>query len=95
VSIAIAFLLTLVEVLLDIPGILSVPYNFALVIPIIAVGVRRMHDTGRSGWWVLLPMGNLIFWAEDGNRGTNRFGPDPKTATPSSSNHQGDGYGVR
>ena len=31
-----------------------------LVVPFFAAGIRRMHDTGRSGWWVLLPIGNLV-----------------------------------
>jgi len=48
------------------------------LLPNIAVGVRRMHDTDRSGWWLFLPIGGLIFCCLDGQRGANRFGDDPK-----------------
>lgn len=95
VSIAIAFVLGCVEGFLDIPGIVSGLYSFAVVVPIISVGVRRMHDTGRSGWWVLLPIGNIIFWVEEGSPGTNQFGPNPQTTISSSPNDSENGYGVR
>ena len=45
-----------------------------------------MHDTGRSGWWLLLgfiPLAGivlLLFLAQDGEAGHNRFGPNPKAA---------------
>jgi uncharacterized membrane protein YhaH (DUF805 family) len=58
--------------------------TFGLFIPSMAVLVRRLHDTGRSGWWVLinlLPFGGavlFIFTVLDGEDGANRFGPDPK-----------------
>ena len=48
------------------------------LIPAIAVSVRRMHDQDRSGWWILVPIANLIFLFIDGTPGPNRFGPDPK-----------------
>jgi uncharacterized membrane protein YhaH (DUF805 family) len=47
-----------------------------------AVSVKRMHDTDRSGWWVLLPIFNIVvcgFFA--GTAGPNKFGPDPKGGT--------------
>ena len=59
-------------------SVLSNIYSLAVLIPSIAVGIRRMHDTNRSGWWLLLPIVNLIFLAQDGQSGENRFGPDPK-----------------
>ena len=50
-----------------------------------AVGVRRLHDTGRSGWWVLialLPIIGaivlLVFMARDSQPGSNQWGPNPK-----------------
>lgn len=42
-------------------GAVSTIYSLALFIPSIAVGVRRMHDTNRSGWWLLVPIANLVF----------------------------------
>ena len=47
-------------------------------IPALAVSIRRMHDQDRSGWWILVPIANIIFLFIDGTPGTNRFGPDPK-----------------
>ena len=59
-------------------GILSGVYQVGVLIPSIAVGVRRMHDTDHRGWWLLLPIVNFIFAVTDGDRCENRFGPDPK-----------------
>ena len=55
-------------------------YMLATILPGIAVGVRRMHDIDRSGWWVLLPLVNLVFVLMEGTSGENRFGPSPKRA---------------
>ena len=52
-------------------------YNLALLIPNIAVGCRRIHDTDRSGWWIIVPIVNLIFLIGEGTKGDNKFGPDP------------------
>lgn len=67
------------------PGLLQGIYGLAVLIPAIAVAVRRLHDTDRSGWWALLYVVPLVgqivlivFWAIEGTRGANRFGPDPK-----------------
>ena len=55
------------------------------IIPSFAVGIRRLHDTNRSGWWVLIGfiplIGGLIllyFFILEGTRGPNQYGPDPK-----------------
>jgi uncharacterized membrane protein YhaH (DUF805 family) len=56
-------------------------------LPQLAVSVRRLHDSDKSGWWLLLnliPAGSLvllIFYLLDGTRGPNRHGPDPKGRT--------------
>lgn len=56
----------------------------ALFLPGLAVCVRRLHDTGRSGWWfllVLIPVVNLIliyFYILDSTPGTNEYGANPK-----------------
>lgn len=54
--------------------------TLATLVPGIAVGVRRMHDTDRTGWWLVLPIVNLIFLCLAGQEGSNRFGEDPKNA---------------
>ncbi|MEO9230003.1 MAG: DUF805 domain-containing protein [Devosia sp.] len=59
-------------------GVIIDIYSLAVLIPGIAVGVRRMHDTDHSGWWILLPIVNLVFACTEGTSGSNRFGPDPK-----------------
>lgn len=63
-------------------GIISI----GLLIPGIAVGVRRLHDTGRSGWWLLVGLVPLIgaivlivWFASDSQPGANEYGPNPKT----------------
>ena len=64
---------------------LSYIYSVALLVPGIAVGVRRLHDIGKSGWWLLISFIPLIggIWliilmAKEGDPGNNAFGPDPK-----------------
>ncbi|MBU1055518.1 MAG: DUF805 domain-containing protein [Proteobacteria bacterium] len=52
-------------------------FHLAVMIPSIAVGVRRMQDTGHSGWWFFVPIVNLVFAVQAGQRGSNSFGPDP------------------
>jgi uncharacterized membrane protein YhaH (DUF805 family) len=71
---------TLIDVMLGLPSILSTLVNLALLLPGIAVGVRRLHDTDRSGWWwliVLVPGVGIIvlivFMCLEGTEGANRF----------------------
>ena len=52
-------------------------YSLAVLIPSIAVGCRRMHDTNRSGWWLIVPIVSLIFLVGEGTKGDNKFGPQP------------------
>lgn len=69
-------------------GLLSGLYTLAVLIPGLAVTVRRLHDTGKSGWWVLLfliPLIGLIVWlvfmVQDSKPGKNQYGANPKEAT--------------
>ena len=57
---------------------IALAYNLAVIIPYIAVGVRRMHDVNKSGWYILIPIYNLILCFTDGTIGPNQYGPDPK-----------------
>ena len=66
-------------------GMLSGLYGLATFLPNLAVSVRRLHDIDRSGWWLLIAFIPLIgaimlivWYATEGNRSDNRFGPDPK-----------------
>ena len=56
-------------------------FGLVTFLPHVMFGIRRLHDTGRSGWWWLLPIVNLVFWAQPGNEGENRFGPPPPPAS--------------
>lgn len=65
--------------------ILSYVYSLAVLIPSIAVAVRRMHDIGKSGWMILVGLIPVVgaIWlivllATEGNSGSNEYGPDPK-----------------
>jgi uncharacterized membrane protein YhaH (DUF805 family) len=60
-------------------------YGLAVFLPGLAVTIRRLHDTGKSGWWYLIvivpiagPITLLVFVCLEGTRGDNAFGPDPK-----------------
>ena len=66
-------------------GLLGVLYSLAVFIPTLAVSIRRLHDTGRSGWWLfigLIPLVGvivlIIFMVQDSNPGENQYGPNPK-----------------
>ena len=66
-------------------GVVLVLYAFAIIVPSIALTVRRLHDTGRSGWFVLLSLipyiGGIIlfvFTVLDSTPGPNQYGPNPK-----------------
>jgi uncharacterized membrane protein YhaH (DUF805 family) len=59
-------------------SIISNIYSLAVLIPAIAVGVRRMHDVGKSGWFLLIPIYNFILTCTDGVKGDNEYGADPK-----------------
>lgn len=67
---------------------LFVIYFLATIIPTLAVLVRRLHDTGRAAWWLLLPIipfGNivlLVFTVMKGEQRENRYGPDPLRSSP-------------
>ena len=57
-------------------------YSLAVLLPSIAVGVRRMHDVGKSGWFVLIPIYTIILAATDSQPGPNEYGPNPKETAP-------------
>lgn len=57
-------------------------YVLAVLLPTIGVGIRRMHDIDRTGWWILVPVVNFIFACYAGTDGENRYGPDPKSDDP-------------
>jgi uncharacterized membrane protein YhaH (DUF805 family) len=48
--------------------------SLALILPLLAAAVRRMHDVGKSGFFVLVPLYNLVLLVSPGTDGPNRFG---------------------
>jgi uncharacterized membrane protein YhaH (DUF805 family) len=69
--------------------LLSGLYSLAVLIPSLAVTVRRLHDTSHSGWWLLIGLiplvGSivlLIFMVRDSDPGENLYGPNPKQSAP-------------
>ena len=80
-------LLALDFVLLDGLPVLQLIYLACVLVPTICVGVRRLHDTNRSGWWMLISfvpcVGGLVllfFMTSDSTPGDNQFGSNPKSA---------------
>ena len=93
ISALISIVLTLLDILLGTysveyeAGLFSGLYSLLILIPSIAVVVRRLHDTDRSGWWILISLIPLIgvivlfvFICLDSQLATNRFGANPKEA---------------
>ena len=75
-----------VNILLRVLGVplLATLVALAVFVPTLAVGSRRLHDTGRSGWWQLIALTVIgiilliVWWAEDSKPGDNPHGPNPK-----------------
>jgi uncharacterized membrane protein YhaH (DUF805 family) len=83
-----AFAIGFVEGIFGMSSTLSGLYTLAVLLPSIAVGIRRLHDTGRSGWWLLLSLIPLvgaiiliIYLCEDSKENENQYGPNPKFDT--------------
>ena len=69
-------------------GIVGLVWILVTIVPALAVLVRRLHDTGKSGWWALvgfLPLVGaivlLVFTVTDSSPGENKFGPSPKESS--------------
>ncbi|MET1076764.1 MAG: DUF805 domain-containing protein [Pseudomonas sp.] len=86
INLVISMVLAWVDSLIGM-SLLSIIYGLALLVPSIAVGIRRLHDTNRSGWWMLIalvPFAGivlLVFLAIDSTPGDNQYGPNPKGVT--------------
>ncbi|MDF2946379.1 MAG: Inner rane protein [Bacillales bacterium] len=60
-------------------------YSLLVFLPSLAVTVRRLHDTGKSGWWLLINIipvigfiVMIVFLVKDSDPGSNKYGPNPK-----------------
>lgn len=83
IIVGLMILFTVIGLAPEISGMAVMVASLALLLPSIAVGVRRLHDIDKSGWWMLLmivPIVSLlliIFFVKKGTDGPNRFGEDP------------------
>ncbi len=75
----------IVDTVLGAGGLLCGLYNLAVLVPSLAVTARRLHDTDRSGWMMLIALIPLVgaivllvFMCLDSKPGDNRFGANPK-----------------
>ena len=66
-------------------NVVNILYSLVLLLPGLSIGVRRLHDTGKSGWSLLLalipivgPIILLVFFCTDSQPGSNEYGPNPK-----------------
>ena len=79
----IGFVIGYVGCLIGAPVIGTI-YGLAVLIPGVCIGIRRLHDVGRSGWWFLLAFTGIgaivlfVFYCLDSEPGENAYGPNPK-----------------
>ncbi|MRH43309.1 DUF805 domain-containing protein [Aquibacillus halophilus] len=85
INVMIGVVLAILEAISGLFGILSFFYYLFILIPGIAVTVRRLHDIGKSGWWFLIgfvpfigPIILLVFTCLDSYQFENEYGPNPK-----------------
>lgn len=81
VTVVISIVLNLIS------GLLANIYALATLIPGIAVSIRRMHDINKSGWYILIPIYNIVLAATEGDKGSNQYGPDPKNPAADIADH--------
>ena len=86
----ISVVLTIIEMMAGLEiapdvGLLSTIFSLIIFIPSLSVAVRRFHDIGRSGWWLLLVLIPVLGWIAlfvftllDSQSGSNEYGPNPK-----------------
>ena len=87
-SIVISLVLAFIDGLAGTSSLIGGIYSLAVLIPSLAVSVRRLHDTDRSGWWLLIVLVPLIgavvllvFSVQDSTVGQNQYGMNPKELT--------------
>ncbi|MDR6554738.1 DUF805 domain-containing protein [Paenibacillus qinlingensis] len=85
INIIISIALGIIEAIIGTNQVLSFIYSLAILLPSLAVAFRRLHDTGKSGWWLLISLipliGSiilLVFFCQDSDADDNQYGPNPK-----------------
>jgi uncharacterized membrane protein YhaH (DUF805 family) len=84
-NVIISAVLSLLDNVIGTYGVLSGLYSLAVLLPGIAVTIRRLHDIGKSGVWILIAFVPVIGWiwllilmVQDSQAGENQYGPNPK-----------------
>ena len=84
INLIVTIVLNVVGSVIGLPGVLGGLYALAVLLPNIGVGIRRLHDTDRSGWWLLIGLIPLIgaivlivFFVQDSTPGVNSYGVNP------------------
>jgi uncharacterized membrane protein YhaH (DUF805 family) len=84
-SVIASVVLSIVDGVLGTAGVLAGLYGLAVFLPSLGVLIRRLHDTGRSGWWffiTLVPLVGfiilIVFLVQDSQTATDQYGPNPK-----------------
>ncbi|MEX2461670.1 MAG: DUF805 domain-containing protein [Paenibacillaceae bacterium] len=85
INVIISIVLSILESFLHLSPLLTGLYSLFVLLPSIALGIRRLHDIGRSGWWLLINLIPLIgyiiflvFLFQDSQENDNQYGPNPK-----------------
>lgn len=77
-NIMVVMALCALEEMLHSKGTITNVYSLLILVPSITVAVRRLHDTGHSGWWLLIPILSILLLLKEGDQGRNSYGEDPK-----------------
>lgn len=84
-NVIISFVIGFIDGFIGTAGILAIVYALGTLLPGIGVAIRRLHDTDRSGWWLLISLVPivgfivlLVFLVSDSQPGENKYGPNPK-----------------
>ncbi len=87
VYIIIAVVLRIIQSVAHLGVMLTSLLELALLLPNLGIAVRRLHDTNRSGWWILIALVPIVgiillivWYCAAGTTGANEYGPDPKAA---------------
>ncbi|MCQ6275458.1 DUF805 domain-containing protein [Bacillus sp. V3B] len=87
INFIIAIILSIVETIADLPLVLTSLYYLAVLLPSLAITVRRLHDTGRSGLWLLISLIPfigaivlLVFACQSSQESDNQYGSNPQNS---------------
>jgi uncharacterized membrane protein YhaH (DUF805 family) len=87
-NLIVIIVLEIIDAAIGTTPLLAGLYALAVLLPSLGVGIRRLHDTGRSGWWLLIALVPLVgaivlivFFVQESNPGDNSYGAQP-LATP-------------